>query len=600
MALELFGDWGFAGGENKTPDQYQDAQTCINLYPEVSPNQTSKTVLALLGSPGLIQIVAASGGGAPGNQTTTWPVPSSVTNLPVRGCYVLPGGLTALVVISSTCYLATVTLQGATQLPGMITLTSVGTLLTNSGSVSIRDNNAGGMAVIVDGANVYYYLLSGVAKVITFTGGVTNASKNISVTSINTSLVVTPNATITDTSGYVPGGTTLSSITPLSLTLQMSQAATNTNAADTITITIPVFGQVTDPQLTSFTGASTVAFIDGWWIFSQPNSQTFYTNQPIYTGQFNATYFALKDGASDNLMAVIDNKELLWLIGERTTEIWYNAGGQYFPFQRLAGTLQQYGCKAIYSITRIKSGGEDALIWYGRSERGENIVLRTKGYSTEVVSTPAVSDAFATYTITSDAIGYSYEEDGHEFYVLTFPNADKTWVYDSTVPPEYAWTQRASFDPYANVYHRHRSNCFMNIGGMRVVGDYQNGALYQMTRNAFTDAGWPIKAQRRSPFIWDKDNRKRIQMASLQIEFSPGQGTTSGMGSDPQARLRISRDYGTTYGEPLYRSIGQIGNYVNRCIWRKLGWSRGAVAEIEIIDPVKRDIVGATLRVSGT
>lgn len=454
--------------------------------------------------------------------STTWPQPSSITNLPVRGMWVLPGAATALVVIANTCYLATSTVQGATQTPGKITLTSVGTLLTNTGPVCIRDNNAGGYAVIVDGANGYTYNLS-------------------------------------------------------------TQA----------------FAQITQAQFTSFGGASTVAYIDGWWIFSKPNSQIFYTNAPIYSTSFDATYFALKDGASDNLMAIIDNKEELWLIGERTTEIWYNAGGQYFPFQRLAGNLQQFGCKAIYSFARLKSGAEDALIWLGRSERGENIVLKTQGFTTQVVSTPAVSDAISTYTITSDAIGYSYEEDGHEFYVLTFPNADRTWVYDSTVPPEFAWHQRLSYDPYANQYHRHRSNCFMNFGGMRIVGDYQNGVLYQMTRAAYTDAGWPIRCQRKSPFIWDKDNRERMHMASLQVEFSPGQGNASGMGTTPQAKLRISRDYGTTFGTPIYAAMGAIGQFVNRCIWRKLGWTRGTVAEIEVIDPVKRDIVGVTLRANG-
>lgn len=611
MALDLFGDWGFVGSENTTPDQYQDSQTCINWYVEATPSPppvyqglaasaTSKTAVALLGRPGLIQLVSAPGGGAPGNQTTTWPVPSSVTNLPVRGAYNLPGFSTGLVVIGNTCYLVTAGVQGATQTPGTLTLKNVGTLLTNSGPVTIRDNNNGGMAIIVDGTNVYYYLLSGVQQTVTFTGGVSSGSPTITVASIPAALLVTPNATITDTSGYVPANTTLTAITGSTLKLTMSKNATNTNAADTITITIPVFGQITDPQLTSFTGASYVAYIDGWFIITQPNSQTFYTNQPIYSGTYNAIYFALKDGASDNLMAAVDNKELLWLIGERTTEIWYNAGGQYFPFQRLAGTMQQYGCKAVNSISRLKSGSEDSLIWLGRSERGENIVLKTKGYSTEVVSTPAISDAISTYTITSDAIGYSYEEDGHEFYVLTFPSADRTWVYDATVPAQFSWTQRLSYDPYANSFHRERPNCFMNIGGMRVVGDYQNGALYQMTRAAYTDAGWPIRCQRRSPFIWDKDNRQRVQMTSLQVEFSPGQGNAINMGSNPQARLRISRDYGTTYGEPIYSAIGAIGNYMNRCIWRKLGWTRGSVAEIEIIDPVKRDIVGATLRAMGS
>lgn len=597
--MELFGDFGFVGSEDKAPNQYQDAQTCINWYPETAPNQTAKVAVGLLGAPGLIQLVAAPSGGAPGNQATLWPRPSTVTSLPVRGFYVLPGLNTAIVVIANTAYLATAVTQGAIQTPGAITLTSIGTLLTNSGPVSIRDNNAGGYAIIVDGANAYYYLLSGKATSVTFTGGVTSTSKTITVASIPFGLAVTPNATITDTSGYVPVGTTLAAINPNSNTLTMSAAATNTNGSDSITIQVPVFGQITDPQLTSFNGAGTIAFIDGWFIISVPGSQKFFTNSPIYQNAWDATYFALKDGATDNLIAVIDNKEELWLIGERTTEIWYNAGGQYFPFQRIAGTMQQYGCKAAFSIARIKSGAEDALIWLARTERGENIIVKTKGFSTEVVSTPAVSDAISTYTITSDAVAYTYEEDGHEFYIISFPSADKTWCYDASVPSQFAWTQRASYDPYANSYHRHRSNCFMNFAGMRVVGDYQNGTLYQMTRNAYTDAGWPIKCQRRSPFIWDKDNRQRVQMSELQIEFAPGQGNASGMGSDPQARLRISRDYGTTYGEFLYASIGLIGNYVNRTIWRKLGWSRGAVAEIEVIDPVRRDIVGATLRAYG-
>ena len=139
----------------------------------------------------------------------------------------------------------------------------------------------------------------------------------------------------------------------------------------------------------------------------------------------------------------------------------------------------------------------------------------------------------------------------------------------------------------------------MNFGGMRVVGDYQNGALYQLTRNVQNDAGWPILARRRSPYIWDKENRERVGMQQLQVDFAPGQGNASGFGSNPQAKLRISRDYGTTYGPETLSPMGQIGQYQNRCIWRKLGFSRGAVAQIEVIDPVNRDIVGATLRAFG-
>ncbi len=515
VSLDLFGDFGFTGGMDATTNQYQDAQVCINWYPEVSPSKGAKMAAALLSAPGLIQLT----GTALPALTTEWAQPSSVTNLPVRGCWVLPGWQQALVVIGNLCYLAIVTQQGSENTVGAIDMVQVGTLATNSGIVSIRDNNAGGYAIIVDGPNYYLY-----------------------------------------------------------------------------NIATKAFNQGSDP---AWLGANQVAYIDGWWIFNRPGTQTFYTNYPQYGTGFNGTYYALKDASSDNLMGLMENKEELWLIGERTTEIWYDAGGYYFPFQRLVGSMLQCGCKATYSIAQLYSGGVDSLMWFGRAVQGENVVIRTNGFNYEIVSTPAVSAAISKYPVTSDALAYSYQEGTHEFYVLTFPTADQTWVYDATMPLEYAWTQRLSYDPYAKAWHRHRSNAYMNFAGMRVVGDYQNGVLYQLTRNAYSDACWPLRSVRRSPYIWNPTNRERVFVASLQVDFTLGQGTSSGLGVNPQANLRLSRDYGSTYGPVTQAPMGAQGQFTNRCMWRRLGWSRGAVAEIEVIDPVNRDIAGATLKAYG-
>lgn len=349
---------------------------------------------------------------------------------------------------------------------------------------------------------------------------------------------------------------------------------------------------ITDP---AWLGSNTVAFIDGWWIFQQPGTQTFYTNAQPYAITFDATYFANKDAYSDKLMAVFESKEELWLIGEETTEIWYDAGGQYFPFARLVGTLIQWGTKSAASVARISVEGQDGLIWWGRNDRGENAIVLTKGFQAFVVSTPAVSAAISAYNVTSDAIGYTYQDGGHQFYVLTFPTADKTWVFDSTVPIEFAWTQRSSYDPYQKAQHRHRSNCYMNFAGMRIVGDYQNGALYQMSRQFYTDAGWPIYRRRRAPYIWDGNERQRVFMSSLQIEFAPGQGTSSGLGSAPVANLRISRD-GTTFGQQWPLPMGSIGQFKQRTMIRRLAFGRNNLVEVEVIQPCNADIVGATLK----
>ena len=529
MPLQIFGDFSFVGGEDTPANPYQDRQACINWYVEASPSQAAKEVIALLGCPGLVQVAAAPGGGAPGfsSTMTAWPQPSSVTNLPVRGMWVLQGSTQALVVIAGVCYLAQIVSYGATNTPGKISLQQIGTLATASGPVSIRDNGVGGVAVIVDGPNGYYYV-------------------------------------------YGIGGANVGPV--------------------------GTFVKITDP---AFLGANRVAEIDGWWIFNQPGTQVFYTNAAPYSTAFAGSYFALKDAATDLLVGVIESKQELWLIGERTTEIWYDAGGQYFPFQRLVGTMLQVGCKAVGSIARFSSAGQDGLIWLGRSDRGENVVIRTKGFSAEVVSTAAISDLLATFPITSDAIGYTYQEDTHEFFVLTLPTADVTMVYDASLPPALAWHQRPSYDPYAAQFHRHRSNCIMNFAGMRIVGDYQNGALYQYTRAAYTDAGWPIRAIRRSPHVWNKENRERVFMGSLQVDFAPGTGNARGLGSAPQAHLRISRDRGNSYGPTLSAAIGAIGNFVARTLWRKLGVTRDTVFELEVTDPVNRDIVGATLKAFG-
>lgn len=516
--LDLFGDFGFVGGQDIAPNPLQNDQICINFYAEVD-EQNPKEVIGLLGCPGLIQLAAAPGGGAPGfsSAMTVWPQLSAVTNLPVRGFWELPGDITALTVIGNVCYLVTQSTPATGTSFPTLALTQVGTLATSSGPVCIRDNNAGGYAVIVDGPNGYFYNLS-------------------------------------------------------------TQA----------------FTQINDP---AFLGADRVAYIDGWWIFNRPGTQTFYTNFPQFSITFSGSYFALKDAAPDNLVTLIENKQQLWLVGDKTTEIWYDAGGQYFPFQRLVGTMLQSGCKAKHSIARFNFSGQDGLIWFGRSERGENVILRTRGFNTEVVSNAAFGDEVATYPVTSDAIGYTYQEDTHEFYVLTFPTADVTWVFDSQ---SNLMHKRLSYDPYAQAYHRHRSNAYMNFAGMRIVGDYQCGAIYQLTRNAQTDAGWPLLAKRRSPHIWDKGPRGRVFMASLQIDFRMGQGNSSGLGSNPQASLAISRDGGQTFGQRYSVSVGKIGQTRLRAMWRRLGFGRDNVVDIEVIDPVPRDIVGATLKAIST
>jgi hypothetical protein len=348
-----------------------------------------------------------------------------------------------------------------------------------------------------------------------------------------------------------------------------------------------VFTLSTDP---GFLGSYVVCEIDGWFIFAEPDSQKFYVSPNYWDGtsQFEATFFALKDDAHDNIVTMVEQKRELWLIGEETTEIWYNQGGAYFPFARLQGTLQQIGCSAKFSAARITKG----LVWLAKSERGNNQVVIYQDYQPLIVSTPAIEYQINQYPYVADAQAYVYNEEGHAFYVLTFPTANVTWVYDMI---SEEWHQRASYAPQTGALNRQRVNRIMNFQNMVIGGDYTNGQIYWQTRTVYADGDYPLVSIRRAPHLWDKDNRARIRYNRLQIEFKPGSASASGTYDNPQAILKWSDDGGQTFGNDHFAPIGLVGQTTNRCIWRRLGIARDRIFQVTVSDPVNRDITGASI-----
>lgn len=571
-------DPGFCGPENEMAMALQDAQETLNWFLEKSQEPRSKEPIALLGCPGLNPVASTQVG-------------------QVRGCWVLPGSQQALVVTGNLLYVMTITVPATQTSIPQYTLLQVGTLLTNTGPVVMRDNGVltaglGGYCLIVDGLYCYYYLLSGVPYVNTFAGSLSIGSNVITFPgSLPNGLIVANTPTLTDTGGVIPAGTTVSSVNSISLTLTMSAAATGNAFSDSVNLTIPVFGQITD---SGFLGAQRILFIEGWLMFNQPGTRTFFTTGPSpYQVLFPGLYFSLKDSSTDNLITLMENNREAWFMGERTTEVWYNAGTTVsgspgVVFQRIPGVGPQIGCAAVHSITRV---GQQ-LAWLGRNEQGQNIVVVTSQYTWERISTHSIEQQISNYPVINDAIGYGYEEGGHLFYMLTFPTADVTFCFDFT---SGYWHKRASYDPLGGQLHRHRSNCFMDFGDVRLVGDYQTGQIHQMSRQYYTDAGNPLRCIRRTPHVWQKATRERLFFAQLQVEFTPGVGLQTGQGQNPQAMMRLSDDGGFTWSNEQWASIGAAGETKNRAIWYQLGRARDRVWEINFTDPVPRDVVGATL-----
>ena len=248
----------------------------------------------------------------------------------------------------------------------------------------------------------------------------------------------------------------------------------------------------------AFVGADKVDYLDGFFIFNKPNTPQFYTSLAQEVS-FDSLYFANKNAAPDWLVTLVVNQRQLWLIGQQTTELWYDSGASDFPFQINSSYFIQHGCAAKYSVAQQDGN----IFWLGTDPQGARIVLKGADLSAIKVSTHAIENEFYDYPQVDDAIGFTYQQLGHNFYVLTFPAADKTWVYDID---QDIWHERAVVDA-AGQEHRIRANGYAFAYGKHVVIDYATGALYEMSPDVYTDLGQPILRERTFPHLVNELNR---------------------------------------------------------------------------------------------
>ena len=237
-----------------------------------------------------------------------------------------------------------------------------------------------------------------------------------------------------------------------------------------------VFAKITDVD---FYGAVGVGFLDGYFVFTQPNSQKFWVTSLYDGSSVEPLDFASAEGSPDNLVTLIVDHREVWLFGETSVEVWYNAGLPDFPLARIQGAFNEIGCQAAYSVAKL----DNALFWLGKDARGNGIVYRSKGYTGERISTHAVEWQIQQYTTLADAVAYTYQQDGHAFYVLNFPTANTTWVYDVATG---AWHERGGWEN--NQFTRHRGQCQMNYNNEIVIGDYVAGVLYAYDMNVYVEA----------------------------------------------------------------------------------------------------------------
>jgi hypothetical protein len=523
---------GFVGPSYEHRSRDFDAQRTVNLYPEKGESGSAKSVSALLGTPGLSTF-------------------ATLPQAPVRGVWA--GGERLFAAAGTKIY----------EVMSNGTSIEKGTIATDADHSPVQIFPNGNQLFVVSAGLVYLHNGVSLSQPQWANGeGTVNTAGTavtwVSGTQFDASMVGNP--FVINSVTYTVA--TVNSATSITLT---ASAGTQTGVA--YNATTPVT-------------ARTGAFLGSYFI-AAPYGKKFYISA-LNDGQaWDALDFASKEGYPDNIASVLADHEELWLFGDETTEVWRVTGNADFPFERDPSATVHQGIVAPWSAVNLVTGPA----WLGGDTRGRVIAYAAQGFQPVRISTHAVESAWASFTKVSDAIGYVYTEEGHTFWVITFPTANATWAFDYTTK---LWHERAWWN--GSGFARHRGRCHAFVFGKHLVGDHTSGKIYQMSLATFDDDGTPIQRLRAAPHI--SDEQQNIFYSKFQLDLE------TGLATNPAYTLEWSNDGGHTWTTPRTRTAGAIGNHKARVIWRRLGSARTRVFRVQSNAAIRHAWIAAHIDLS--
>ncbi len=398
-------------------------------------------------------------------------------------------------------------------------------------------------------------------------------------------------------SNFIEQGTLLSSTGTVYFSSNQTQVIITDSSDNGYIVTITAdgtptaFAQISDEH---FEGASNVTYLDGYFIYSKPNTQFMSTSQLQDGTSWDALDVASAEMRPDNLVGLGVTKGELWAFGEETIEVWYDAANNVgFPLSVRVGSEMDIGCSAVGSIVTV----DNVLMWL--DSRGfivqSDVSAFTRdnntGYALKVVSTEALNSEIASYTQVDDAIALAYNDRGHITYQITFPNANKTWAYDHSTS---MWHEKTFYNSFTDKEEYHLAQYHTKFDNLNIVGGLRDGKLYIMDKDYYSDGDTLIHRIRTTTHQNQEFNL--VGVDQLEIKLDTGYAPQD---ASPTILLRYSNDSGHTWSDYIPREMGLVGEYGKRITWNRLGTSYNWLFELKTTAAVKFAIVFASARANG-
>lgn len=317
--------------------------------------------------------------------------------------------------------------------------------------------------------------------------------------------------------------------------------------------------------------------------------RVYYSAQGDFS-KLDAGNFEVQQSRPSVATGLIGANERLFLLGDVSAEVW--APPQYAnnnPIIRDNNLLYEFGCGASASVVKgILNAGRGKTLtsfvaWFSSNQNGVGTFVMSTGGPAIIIGSDAIEREIEQFDKSDDCFGFVVEISGVTLIEWTFPDADKTFVYNIMTK---TWSRKVRNDGKSSNLTGHT---FVNE--RHIVGNKDNNMLYEMKAGLMTDNGEPVNRSRTTLTFYDKGGNQ-LSVGELIVYFETGDVIS---GSSPVAYLEVSFDSGKTWTQPSPSPMGEIGEFARESRWHNLGVADSYTFRISIYEPVRVFIMGASI-----
>ena len=347
--------------------------------------------------------------------------------------------------------------------------------------------------------------------------------------------------------------------------------------------------QITDPGFTANGVPQSVVFIDSYFVVTT-DAKLFIFSAPNNGLDWNALDRVSAEVDPDRIVAPHVHRNQLYILGSETIEVFQNIGTAAI-FQRVQGFVIPKGLFSEHSI--IEAG--DTFLFVGGAKNESPSIWAFNGNSVDKVSTTAIDSLLQSFTQEeiADSFAMYFGQKGAHFVVFSLPTT--AMVYNLVTGRWHEQQSQITDTLGVTQTVRWRANSLVTAFGKVLIGDSQDGRVGNLSPDTFTEYDREIiRTIVTAPFHNEGD---AIFVSSLELTTESGVGDATT--PNPQVRMSRSKD-GKTFSDEKLRSIGRVGEFNHRQIWRRLGRvARFELFKFVMSDPVKPVFIKLEARMRG-